>query len=74
MHIVSKFQFFIHIFAMVKLKKTSPKFERGEKTGKNGVFLQLFQSAVSPWIIELILGKPVFSSSVPFTIRFIQAH
>ena len=37
MHIVSKFQFFIHIFAMVKLKKTSPKFE----------------SAVSPWIIEL---------------------
>ena len=25
----------------------------GEKTGKNGVILQLFQSAVSPWIIEL---------------------
>jgi len=46
MHIVSKFQFFIHIFAMVKLKKTNPKFERGEKTGKNGVFLQLFQSAL----------------------------
>ena len=29
MHIFSKFQFFIHIFAMVKLKKTNPKFERG---------------------------------------------
>ena len=38
---------------MVKLKKKNQKFERGEKRGKNGVFLQLFQSAVSPWIIEL---------------------
>ena len=44
MHSVSKFQFFIHIFAMVKLKKTNQKFERGGgETGKNGVFLQLFQ-------------------------------
>ena len=35
MHIVSKFQFFIHIFAMVKLKKkTDQKFERGKKNGK----------------------------------------
>ena len=29
MHIAFKFQFFIHIFAMVKLKKTDQKFERG---------------------------------------------
>ena len=38
---------------MVKLKKTDQKFERGEKTGKNGEFLQIFQNAVYPWIIEL---------------------
>ena len=29
MHIVFKFQFFKNIFAMVKLKKTTPKFKRG---------------------------------------------
>ena len=34
MHIVSKFQFFIHIFAVVKLKKTNKKFERGKKREK----------------------------------------
>ena len=33
--------------------KKNQKLERGEKTGKKGVFLQLFQIAVSPWIIEL---------------------
>jgi len=48
MHTVSKFKFFIHIVAMVKLKKTNQKLERGRKTGKKGVFLQLFPSAVSP--------------------------
>ena len=41
------FMHFIHIFAMVTLKKTNQKFERGG-TGKNGEFLQLFQNAVSP--------------------------
>ena len=34
MHIVSKFQFFIHIFARVKLKKTDQKFGRGKKNGE----------------------------------------
>jgi len=48
MHIVSKFQFFIHIFAMVKLKKRIKSLKGGKKTGKNGEFLQLFQNAVSP--------------------------
>ena len=38
---------------MVKLKKTNKKLERGGGTGKKGVFLQLFQIAVSPWMIEL---------------------
>ena len=37
---------------MVKLKKKNKHF-KGGKTGKKGVFLQLFQSVVSLWIIEL---------------------
>ena len=36
MHIVSKFQLFIHIFAMEKLKKTNKKTWKGGKNGKNG--------------------------------------
>ena len=38
MHIVSKFQFFVHIFAMVKLKKTDQKFEMGKKREKMAGF------------------------------------
>ena len=40
MHIVSKFQFFIHVFAMVKLKKKNHKLERG---GENGCFCNFFK-------------------------------
>ena len=43
MHIVSKFQFFIHIFAMVKLKKKNQKFERGEKREKMACFCNFFK-------------------------------
>ena len=38
MHVVSKFQFFIHIFAMVKLKKKNQKFEGGGDGKKWRVF------------------------------------
>ena len=35
MHIVSKFQFFIHISIVVKLKNKIPNFKRGAKKGKS---------------------------------------
>ena len=34
MHIVSKFQFFIHISIVVKLKNKIQNFKRGEKKGE----------------------------------------
>ena len=43
MHIVSKFQFFIHIFTVEKLENKMPTFEKWVKIG---VFLQPFQSNV----------------------------
>ena len=43
-HIVSKFQFFIRIFAIEKLEIKIPTFERALKIG---VFMQLFQSNIS---------------------------
>ena len=51
MHIVSKFQFFIHIFAMVKLKKTDQKFERG---GKNELkLLRISMKSIEYLLISL---------------------
>ena len=51
MHTVSKFKFFIHIIAIVKLKTNKSKtWKGGGETGKKDLFLQLFQIAVSPWI------------------------
>ena len=41
-----KFQIFIHIFTIVKLKNNTKILKAGEK----GVFLSLFQSNVSQWI------------------------
>ena len=40
MHIVSKFQFFIHIFAMVKLKKTNPKFHHNHESWNSSHYLK----------------------------------
>ena len=48
MHTVSKFKIFIHIIAMVKLKKTNQKLERGGKTGKKRRVFETFLIAVSP--------------------------
>ena len=49
-HIVSKFQVFIHIFTVEKLRNKIPTFEREVKTG---VFTQLFQSKISRSINKL---------------------
>ena len=46
MHFVSKFQFFIHIFTMLKLKNKNQNFKNGEKWA-------FFQLGVSQWIIEI---------------------
>ena len=48
MHIVSKFQFYIHISMVVKLKNKIQNFKKGGKKGKKSPFLQLFQ-----WIDEI---------------------
>ena len=44
MHIVSKFQFFMHIFSMVKLKKNESKvWKGGKKRGKMASFCHFFK-------------------------------
>jgi len=42
MHIVSKFQFFIHISNVVKLKNKIQNFKRGEKREKRACFCNFF--------------------------------
>ena len=47
MYIVSKFQFFIRISAMVKLKKKNQKFERGGDGEKWRVFATFSKCGIS---------------------------
>ena len=47
MHTVSKFQFFIHIFTVVKPKNKNQNFKNGEK---GACFKRLFQSNISSLI------------------------
>ena len=42
MHTASKFQFFIHIFIVVKLKNKIQNVKRGEKWGEKSVFSQYY--------------------------------
>ena len=44
MHIVSKFQFFIHFSIVVKLKNKIQNFKRGKKKEKKSLFLQLLNT------------------------------
>ena len=65
MHIVSKFQFFIHIFAMVKLKKTNQELERGEKRGKWACFCNFFKVQFCLYVCLYLL----FCLFVPLSVR-----
>ena len=48
MHIVSEFQFFIHISIVVKLKNKIPNFKRGKKGKKEPVFVA--SACIRAWI------------------------